>query len=168
MAEAHVHGNDRTMDMTLYRGGRKLTTVQARKTVSSPYEVVFLTYGDVSPVPRSTRAFDQWSKEDVICVLEFSQGPYLPAEVGDEIRHLDGGHPDGHRWRHTVTQDDIDRGYVAAGSYMGRSGRLEHPVFLRPRSFVQSGTAERPSESILGDLPAASTAPAEEGVGISR
>ncbi|MFZ2681787.1 MAG: hypothetical protein WAZ14_01705 [Patescibacteria group bacterium] len=145
-----IHGNDATNNMSIFRGGRQLIVQNVYKRAGSQESVAFLTYKDAAEKPRSSYHFDQWCEDEVILILEPSQGPYLPAQVGDEIRHVDGGLSIGYRWRHVVTEDDLDRGYVVGGEYQGvRSGRLEHPVFLRPRTFYQRGNAERASQSVF-------------------
>ena len=150
MTSSFIHGNDSTGNMTLFRGGRQLTVLSVYKTAGSQESVRFLTYKDVADKPRSSFAFDQWAKDEVILILESSQGDYLPAQVGDEVRHVDRGLPAGYRWRHVVTQEDLNRGWVSCGGYQGvRSGQLERPVFLRPRSLYCKGNAERPSESAM-------------------
>ena len=144
-----IHGNDSTGNMTLFRGGNKLTVRIVYKK-GSEETVKFLTTKEAAEKPRLSQHFDQWAKDEVIVILEPSQGDYLPAQVGDELRHVDGGLTTGYRWRHVVTQNDLDRGYVSYGEYQGvHSGRLQRPVFLRPRSFYRRGNAERASESVM-------------------
>lgn len=73
--------------------------------------------------------------------------PWLPAQPGDELRHVDGGLSCGYRWRHLVTGADIAAGYVVRSEYQGVHGWLINPVFLVPRTSLRDGDASRASVS---------------------
>lgn len=137
------HGNDCTLDARLFRGGCELTTQRVFRRAGSRESVTFLTTLEAEEKPRRSYAFVHWSAEEVLHVFQPSQGAYLPAEVGDVVRD---------RWvphrEHRLTEADLERGWFSWGAYQGvRSGRLEEPVFLRPRSFYRPGNALRASES---------------------
>ena len=69
---------------------------------------------------------------------------FIVAKEGDILEKLFGNHP--FQW--TVTREDIERGYLVAGSYEGvRAGTLEHPIFLTPRKEYRRGGPDRSSWS---------------------
>lgn len=75
-----------------------------------------------------------------------SAAPWLPAQVGDEVWVVDTHARD--FCVGTLTEEDLKRGYVAAGAYRSAAGRtLINPVFLRPRTGHRNGDAYNASLS---------------------
>ena len=163
-----VHGNDATGDYALVREEKTLVIRRVYSWSEEGIKPFFLALTSLAEgestsmpkawaVPHSEAKWwngvewkQGWHPDfvpagEVVARLEESRKSYWPAKVGDVFRPLNGSGPE-----LRVGEEDLARGYLEAGSYMGvRSGRLIHPVFLVPRVFYLHGNAEEASRSVF-------------------
>ncbi len=84
-----------------------------------------------------TMIADQWRNGKLVEPDRFKN--YRPAEVGDVFQIDD--------LKVTISEEDLQRGYIEMGSYRGTHEELCHPVFLVKRTKVLVGNASRASRS---------------------